>query len=51
MMLDCDEGLGSVLYDRAKFADDAESWRGHNASLYHQTFQVIGTDTIFNSIG
>ena len=40
LMYDADEGLGNALYDRAKYTVDNESWMGHNAALYHQTFAL-----------
>ena len=49
LMLDADEGLGRILYDRAKYGNDAESWRSHNALLYKQRYQVAGTDTTWSN--
>ena len=50
MMHPADESLGSILYDRSKYGDDAESWMGHNARLYHQQVQYNDLGQVLSSI-
>lgn len=45
LMFDADESLGSVLYDRSKFAEDFDSWNHNNAYLYSQSISTAGEFT------
>ena len=37
LMYDADESLGSVLYDRSKYAADADGWNHNNAQIMKQS--------------
>ena len=50
LMYDADEGLGSILYDRSRYASDLESWREHHAKLYKQNIGYLGTELIYNTL-
>ncbi|MDG2426288.1 MAG: hypothetical protein P8M07_06875, partial [Flavobacteriales bacterium] len=41
LMYDADEGLGNVLYDRAKFDADLDAWNHNNANIKTQSHNTV----------